>query len=36
MHTAEPFVPELKSYKSQGVNKIPAELIHAGWEDIAF
>jgi hypothetical protein len=44
MHTAEPFVPghsaseakvatgKLKSYKSPGVDQIPAELIQAGAE----
>jgi hypothetical protein len=44
MHTAEPFVPEpgaseaevavgkLKSYKSPGVDQIPAELIQARGE----
>jgi hypothetical protein len=46
MHTAEPFVPEpsasevevavgnLKSYKSPGVDQIPAELIQAGGETL--
>jgi regulator of sirC expression with transglutaminase-like and TPR domain len=46
MHTAEPFVPEpsslevevaiekLKSYKSPGVDQIPAELIQAGEETL--
>jgi hypothetical protein len=44
IHTAEPFVPEpsasevevaigtLKSYKSPGVDQIPAELLQAGGE----
>jgi hypothetical protein len=46
MHTAEPFVPgpsasevevavgKLKSYKSPGVDQIPAELIQAGGETL--
>jgi hypothetical protein len=46
MHTAGPFVPEpsaseaevaigkLKSYKSPGVDQIPAELIQAGGETL--
>jgi hypothetical protein len=46
MHTAEPLVPqpsasevevavgELKSYKSPGVDQIPAELIQAGEEKL--
>jgi hypothetical protein len=46
MHTAEPFVPQhsasefevaigkLKSYKSPGVDQIPAELIHVGEETL--
>jgi hypothetical protein len=46
IHTAEPFVPEpsasevevaigkLKSYKSPGAEKIPAELIQAGGETV--
>jgi hypothetical protein len=48
MHTAEPFVPEpsasevevpirkLKRYIPPGVDQIPAELIQAGGENIAF
>jgi hypothetical protein len=46
IHTAEPLIPEprlvelevailkLKSYKSPGTNKIPAELIKAGVETL--
>jgi hypothetical protein len=46
IHTAEPLVPEpsvvevetalrkLKSYKSSGTDKIPAELIHSGDETL--
>jgi hypothetical protein len=46
IHRAEPFVPELsasefegvignlKSYKSPGVDQVPAELIQAGWETL--
>jgi hypothetical protein len=30
IHTAEPFVPELKKYKSPGSDQISAELIQAG------
>jgi hypothetical protein len=48
IHTAEPFVPEpnaadvevairkIKRYKAQGSDQIPAELIQAGWGNIAF
>jgi hypothetical protein len=48
MHTAKPFLPQhsvsevevaigkLERYKSPGVDHIPAELIQAGGENIAF
>jgi hypothetical protein len=34
IHTAEPLVPELKRYKSPGIDQIPAELIIAGGSKI--